>query len=58
MYLPQTFVSKSKSIIDEIDDVFAEYYGLTNDEINFIKNFDVTFRITDIEGGEENPGII
>ncbi len=37
----------SKSIIDDIDDIFAEYYGFTDEEKEFIKNFDITFRMSD-----------
>jgi len=35
----------SKSIIDQIDDIFAEYYGFTEKEKEFIKTFDMKFRI-------------
>lgn len=36
--------SKSKKIIDQIDDIFADYYGLDSKERTFIKNFDIAFR--------------
>jgi hypothetical protein len=36
--------SKSKDIIDEIDDLLAEYYGLDKTESDFIKSFDIEFR--------------
>ena len=36
---------KSKVIIDQIDDVFAEYFDFTNREKEFIKTFDLRFRI-------------
>jgi hypothetical protein len=35
----------SKSIIDQIDDIFAEYFGFTEKEKEFIKTFDMKFRI-------------
>ena len=35
----------SKSIIDKIDDIFAEYFGFTEKEKEFIKTFDMKFRI-------------
>jgi len=36
---------KSKSIIDQIDEVFADYFGFNNKEKEFIRKFDVNFRI-------------
>jgi type I restriction-modification system DNA methylase subunit len=36
---------KSKSIIDQIDDIFAEHFGFTEKEKEFIKTFDLKFRI-------------
>lgn len=41
--------SKSKSIIDEIDDVLADYYEFNESERSFIKNFDIKFRISEIK---------
>ena len=35
---------ESKRILDEIDDVLAEYYGFSNEEREYIKNFDIRFR--------------
>ena len=34
---------KSKDIIDQIDEIFAEYFDFTNKEREFIRNFDITF---------------
>ncbi|MBZ9688461.1 BREX-1 system adenine-specific DNA-methyltransferase PglX [Clostridium estertheticum] len=39
----------SKKIIDKIDDLIGHIYGLCNEEIEFIKNYDVRFRM-----GEES----
>lgn len=36
---------KSKAIIDEIDNVFADYFDFTNKEKEFIKTFDLKFRV-------------
>jgi uncharacterized protein YbgA (DUF1722 family) len=36
---------KSKAIIDQIDDLFAGYFGFTEKEKEFIKTFDLEFRI-------------
>lgn len=38
--------SISKSIIDKIDSIFAEYFDFTEDELNYILNFDREFRIS------------
>ena len=39
------FVSKSKPIIDEIDRVLAEHYGFTDEELDFIINYDIKYRM-------------
>ena len=35
---------QSKSIIDKIDVIFARHYGLTDEELDYIVNYDVKFR--------------
>ena len=35
----------SKDIIDGIDRVFAEHYGLTAEELDFIVNYDIKYRM-------------
>ena len=35
----------SKPIIDEADRVFAEHYGFTDEELDFIINYDIKYRI-------------
>ena len=42
------FPGKSKHIMDNIDDLLAEHYGLTEKEKNYIKTFSLTFRIGNI----------
>ena len=37
--------SHSKSIIDEIDRVLAEHYGFTDEELDFIINYDIKYRM-------------
>lgn len=36
---------KSKPIIDEIDKVLAQHYGFTNEELDFIINYDIKYRM-------------
>jgi len=36
---------KSKHIIDEIDTVLAEHYGFTEEELDFIINYDIKYRM-------------
>ena len=37
----------SKAIIDEIDKVLAEHYGFTEEELDFIINYDIKYRMGD-----------
>ena len=48
-YFPQ----KSKSIIDEIDKVLAKHYGFTEEELDFIINYDIKYRMGSELNGEE-----
>lgn len=38
---------KSKTIIDEIDKVLAKHYGFTEEELDFIINYDIKYRMGD-----------
>ena len=38
-------IVRSKSIIDEIDDYICPLYGLTQEETDFIKNYELDFRL-------------
>ena len=38
-------IVRSKSIIDEIDDYICPLYGLTQEETDFIKNYELEFRL-------------
>ena len=40
---------KSKNLIDRLDDLIGKFYGLTEEEINYIKNFELEFRISEEE---------
>ena len=37
----------SKPIIDEIDKVLARHYGFTEEELDFIINYDIKYRMGD-----------
>jgi hypothetical protein len=39
------YIKKSKVIIDEIDTVLAEHYGFTAEELDFIINYDIKYRM-------------
>lgn len=41
------FIGKSKLIIDEIDKVLARHYGFTEEELDFIINYDIKYRMGD-----------
>ena len=41
---------KSKPIIDEIDRVLARHYGFTDEELDFIINYDIKYRMGVDEG--------
>lgn len=36
---------QSKSLIDEIDIVLAKHYGFTEEELDFIINYDIKYRM-------------
>ena len=38
------YMKESKPIIDEIDRVFSEHYGFTDEELDFIINYDIKYR--------------
>lgn len=40
-------IGKSKSIIDQIDDLICPLYNLTDDEINYVKNYEKHVRLND-----------
>lgn len=48
------YPKSSKSIIDEIDRVLAAHYGFTDEELDFIINYDIKYRMgRDAEGEEK-----
>ena len=46
---------KSKPIIDEIDHVLAKHYGFTDEELDFIINYDIKYRmgLSNLSGDED-----
>ena len=47
-------IQKSKPIIDEIDTVLAKHYGFTDEELDFIINYDIKYRMGQSEeNGDE-----
>jgi hypothetical protein len=47
------YPKKSKTIIDEIDKVIAKHYGFTEEELDFIINYDIKYRMgSELEGEE------
>ena len=40
-------------IIDEIDNVLAAHYGFTEEELDFIINYDIKYRMGDELGNDE-----
>jgi hypothetical protein len=46
------YAKKSKPIIDKIDRVLAQHYGFTDEELDFIINYDIKYRM----GSEEDNG--
>lgn len=43
----QFFPKQSKPVIDEIDTVLARHYGFTDEELDFIVNYDIKYRMGD-----------
>ena len=45
IHYDQIDASRSKPIIDEIDCVLAKHYGFTDEELDFIINYDIKYRM-------------
>jgi len=48
--------SRSKDIIDEIDELLAKHYGFTDEELDFIINYDIKYRMGQDVADEEGEG--
>ena len=53
VFQKQYYVRKSKPIIDEIDKVLAQHYDFTEEELDFIINYDIKYRMGDELSNEE-----
>jgi hypothetical protein len=42
-------IRKSKKLIDRLDDLICPLYGLTAEQIDFIKNYEIQYRISNDE---------
>lgn len=47
------FPKNSKPIIDQIDQALAQHYGFTAEELDFIINYDIKYRMGREAGNEE-----
>jgi hypothetical protein len=47
------FVAESKPIIDEIDRILAGHYGFTDEELDFIINYAIKYRMGQDEADDE-----
>ena len=46
-------IQKSTPVIDEIDRVLARHYGLSEEELDFIINYDIRYRLSQEEGSDD-----
>ena len=53
MVYDEYYPKLSKPIIDEIDKVLAKHYGFTEEELDFIINYDIKYRMGDELNTEE-----
>lgn len=45
LQIQATYPRYSKAVIDEIDRVLAQHYGFTDEELEFIINYDIKYRL-------------
>ena len=46
------YPKESKPVMDEIDGVLAKHYGFTDEELDFIINYDIKYRLGQDGNGE------
>ncbi len=47
VYYEEYYPAKSKPVIDKIDELLAKHYGFTEEELDFIINYDIKYRMGD-----------
>jgi hypothetical protein len=56
IHYQEFYPAKAKPIIDEIDTLLARHYGFTEEELDFIINYDIKYRLgRDAESEEGKP---
>ncbi len=53
MHKQYFFLKKSKYIIDEIDCILAKHYAFTDEELDFIINYDIKYRMGQEDGSDD-----
>ena len=53
MNTTSSILERSKPFIDEIDRVLARHYGFTDEELDFIINYDIKYRMGDELGATD-----
>ena len=56
MLIDSVDMKPCKTTIDEIDDVLAKHYGFTEEELDFIINYDIKYRMGLTGGSGEDSG--
>ena len=54
--IQQTFPRQSKAIIDKLDATLAEHYGFTDEELDFVINYDIKYRMGLESSRQEHHG--
>jgi hypothetical protein len=50
-------IKKSKHLIDKIDEIICPLYGITKEEIEFLKNYKIKFRLGDEDFIDEDENL-
>ena len=57
VYYEEYYPAKAKPIIDKIDELLAKHYGFTEEELDFIINYDIKYRMGDELKGLKTEGL-
>ncbi|MFO0899247.1 MAG: hypothetical protein U0836_17625 [Pirellulales bacterium] len=52
LHIQCTYPRQSKAAIDDIDSTLARHYGFTDEELDFIINYDIKFRMGQADDDE------